>query len=617
MGFEGIWGLAKRMAFSLHKDLLAGRYNAVAEKLLDGRSAKRALTESETASLVASLSFLGRMDEAEALFARLAKGKVTGPAVLAARFFLGIGFTRKSEYKSAQSAFALNAKAGAKTALEHFYVEQGKAFYAYYTGRVREAMVHAQKARRYALRSSDLFARSLATDAYGHCLVMTGEIHHGLRLLDEARKLAARMSNESDDAAIAISLELYDAEFGLTGIEGFHRLEQRWVSVGTEDNYSLANVGLELARQYTLRGRFPEAARTLERVAPAIYANQNRRQEITLNLRLAELSGRKGDFFGARHYLRFVQRLLSGEADSGFALAALGIERKLALSEGKSVNELDARWKQLTKEFSQTRNDHLLIRSGLLEESRENQEDRVHQVLRASRRAPTLSQKLRPLLEHGFLAEVSLCLGLIPGENTLVALPQALGLLVQTSAEISWVSSPLSSLQAKILDLLAKGDCDKEKLVEAVWGYRYDPLRHDPMVYSALSTLRKNLGLGAEWLQATESGYRLATRFFAVAESKKSISKAPVKAEPTLQTAPVLDSSLAKYLPLLNHRQIEILEWLKDQRFLGVGECRTRFDVSEITALRDLDGLRRQGLVVRNGKARATRYMLPSQGAPV
>ncbi len=65
-----------------------------------------------------------------------------------------------------------------------------------------------------------------------------------------------------------------------------------------------------------------------------------------------------------------------------------------------------------------------------------------------------------------------------------------------------------------------------------------------------------------------------------------------------------------EHRPHLNHRQLEILEWLRDQRFLAVGECRTRFDVSEITALRDLDGLRQRGLVVRNGKARATRYSL-------
>ena len=46
------------------------------------------------------------------------------------------------------------------------------------------------------------------------------------------------------------------------------------------------------------------------------------------------------------------------------------------------------------------------------------------------------------------------------------------------------------------------------------------------------------------------------------------------------------------------------------QHLVSCTDCRTRFDVSEITALRDLDGLRRLGLVVRTGKARATRAIM-------
>lgn len=598
------------MTLKLHKDLLAGRYRSVADELLD-RPSPKALSEGDSASLIGALSFLGRMDEAEALYARLEKKKASSRALTVARFFLGIGFTRLSEYSRARKIFAINDVQAGASSLERFYVHQGNVFYAYYTGRYRAAIKEAGFARKAALRSGDLFARALATDAFGHCRVLAGELHHGLRLLEEARGLAVKLGNQSFANATAVSLELYDAEFELSGKESLTKLETRWASVGTEDNYSLANVGLELARQYTRRARFHDASKVLEAAAPTIYANQNRRQEIQLNMRLSELAFRRGDSFSARHYLRFLRRLLHREADSTFELAALGLERKLALSEGKAdeVSSLTARWKELARDFGTTRDDNLRVRLGFLKAEKENQEDRVHQALQASRLAATLPQKLRPLLDHENFCEAALAFGLQPGTNALAILPQNLGLLVQAPGGISWVPSPLSSLQTKILRLLSEGDASKEKLVEMVWGYRYDPLRHDATVYSALSALRKSLGPAADWVVATESGYRFSAQlFWQRAPREKRQEEAPAA---PLRAPSLLDTQL---LSLLNHRQIEILEWLRERRFLAVGEIRTRFNVSEITALRDFDGLRQRGLVVRNGKARATRYTLPETG---
>jgi DNA-binding winged helix-turn-helix (wHTH) protein len=596
------------MRLTLHKELLAGRYRAVVEALLDRKGGK-ALSEGDSASLIGALIYLGRMDEAEALYSGLERGKASPGALTVSRFFLGVGFVRISEYARAQKMFAQNEALGGKSALERFYKHLGNAFYTYYTGRYRAALTETSLARRAALRAGDLFARTLATDAYGHCRVVAGEIHHGLRLLNEAKDLAVKLGNDSLVNAIAVSLELYDAEYALSGEEGLATLERRLKAVGTEDNYSVANVGLEIARQYTLRGRFQDAAKTLELVAPAIYANQNRRQEIKLNLRLSELAFRRGDIFSARHYIRFLRRLLHREADSSFELSAVGIERKLAIAEGNSAesSELTKRWKELARDFGNTRDDNLRVRLGFLSAEKANQEDRVHNVLQTSRLAPALPQKLRPLLEAGYLCDVASFLELPQGANALAILPQSLGLLIQSPQGIFWEPTPLSSLQAKILRLLSTGDASKEKLVETVWGYRYDPLRHDAMVYSALSSLRKSLAGAADWVQATESGYRFVAQLI----WHRASVEAKVPKEGQAPAAPRPPSPVSSQLmSVLNHRQIEILEWLRERRFLAVSEARAKFGVSEITALRDLDGLRRRGLVARNGKARATRYSL-------
>ena len=591
------------MSLDFHIDFLAGRYRTVAEAL----SERKALPDGHAVSLIGALSFLGRMDEAEAEFARLEKRRAASPASIAGRFFLAIGFTRKSAYKKARRLFSLNRELAGDTDFERFYVLQGRVFYCYYTGRFRMALKCAGRARRLALASGDLFARALATDAYGQCRVVAGEVHHGLRLLEEGKVLAKRLGNESVANSIAVSVELHSAELGLDGEAGLAMLEARSSAPGTEDNYSLANVGLEIARQYTRRGRFLEAARRLESVAPSIYANQNRRQEITLNLRLAELAFQRGDLFGARHYLHFLNRLLDREADATFELASLGLRRKIDLAEGLGEDAvLAARWSELSHDFGTTRDDNLQVRLGRLGAERENQEDRVHRVLQAARLLSDPADRLRPLLEHGLLCEAGACAGLLPGRPALAVLPQSLGQLSRDAAGVEWVAQPLSSLQAKILRLLTRGSgCEKATLVEKAWGYRYDPLRHDAMVYSALSALRRSLGQAAQWLVATEQGYR-----FTASVQWPALDAPRPAAEREPDTG--VDTSL---LSILNHRQIEILEWLRSQRFLAAGDCRIKFDVSEITALRDLDGLRRQGLVVRSGKARATRYSLQDPGA--
>lgn len=600
MGFEGIL-----MAAFFHKELMAGHYRTVVEQLLD-RAPKTKRTERDATSLIAALSFLGRLEEAEILFARLEKDRAALPALVASRFFLGIGYTRKSEYSKAESIFAKNENSSSPKdpAFVRFFVIQGRVFLSYYRGRVEEALLDAEKSRRAALRSGDLFARSLATDALGHCRVMNGEIHHGLRLLGEARELADRLGNHGLANSIAISCELYEAEFGLGGPTTLEKLEGRWNAVGTEDSYSLSNVGLELSRQYTRFGRFEDAGKVLETVAPKIYSHQNRRQEISLDLRLAELAYRRGDFFGARHNLRYLRRLLHNEADSSFELAALGMERKLAQAEGKEdeVKRLTKLWRKLSKGHSNIRDTNLAVREELA--SAENREDRIHQMLQNSKLGANLEEKLEPLLKQNSLADAVAVLGVKAGQEALVFLPSSLGFLVQTHSRISR-GEPLSPLQIKILSLLKRTDCDKEKLVQFAWGYRYDPLRHDPMVYSAMSSLRKHLGDAAQWLRATEHGYSFVGEMIWVAKAPRLEQKPQPSSPPPASPQDPLTATL-------NFRQQEILEWMREKRYIAVGECRERFKVSEITALRDLADLRERKLVIRMGKARATRYTLVS-----
>lgn len=61
-----------------------------------------------------------------------------------------------------------------------------------------------------------------------------------------------------------------------------------------------------------------------------------------------------------------------------------------------------------------------------------------------------------------------------------------------------------------------------------------------------------------------------------------------------------------------NLRQRDIIMFLKHNPHISVSQCRTMFRVSDITACRDLSSLTKAGVLERVGKARATRYRLPS-----
>lgn len=584
----------------MHPKFQSGQYRAVAEDLLEGPPAAR---RRYIASLVAALSFLGRMEEAEDLFELEAKRTKKAIDAIAARFFLAVGYTRRSEYARARAFIAANEKAAKKSAprapLASFFVHQGQAFYDFYTGRLPSSVAAAELARKAAIAAGDAFARTLATDALGHVQVRGGALHRGLAALAEAERLAERLGNRSMGAAIAISRTLYECEFGLAA-DPVARLEALWGAGGPENNYSLAGVGLELGRQLTLRGRYREAGAVLEKAAPIIYANQNRRHEIQLNLRLAELAGRRGAFFQSRHYLWFCRRLLNQEVDASLELVALGVQAKLAAAEGQEAEEKEARAKAqlLGDKFPSAREQNLRFRRGL--PAAENPEDRVHLALKAAAEATSLPGRLAPLLGAGYLAEASLALRLDPASPTLAVLPGKLGLLIQTAEQLEWKEGALPALSFKLLRLFRHGEVSKRKMVESAWGYTYDPLRHDGMVYAALSALRRALGAAGAWIQPTEEGYRFTGRL-TLAGAEESAEKDLISAGPAGAAPIPLD---------LNHRQVQLLASLKRGAFLSVKDYQTRYVTSEATALRDLTGLWKRGAVVRIGKARATRYGL-------
>ena len=167
--------------------------------------------------------------------------------------------------------------------------------------------------------------------------------------------------------------------------------------------------------------------------------------------------------------------------------------------------------------------------------------------------------------------------------------------------------------------------CDKQHLIEKVWGYNYDPLRHDSLVYTALTRLRVALEPMNHWIINDDTNYQLLPdveiQFIQTAPQALSASTLTssrtftalgashaASPPPSLQS---LTSSSAPTLPLLemdlNLRQIQFLN-LKDSVAVNVEAYAKHWKVTKMTALRDLKKLCDLGYLKRLGKGRATEY---------
>jgi DNA-binding winged helix-turn-helix (wHTH) protein len=206
------------------------------------------------------------------------------------------------------------------------------------------------------------------------------------------------------------------------------------------------------------------------------------------------------------------------------------------------------------------------------------------------------------ILRSGYLSLLYQRLPISPGESSLYFDLEPDSVLIIDRGDLEFVSRGFSQVLKGIARALEGGECTKEKLIQTVWGYRYDRLRHDSLIYQAVSRLRQLLGERGRWIEATEQGYRLNSQVRVRLYRRVDAERAELgRAENQVPEE-------AQMLETLNHRQLSILRRFRNHEFFDVQTCKALFKVSQITATRDLSGLHKLKLVNRVGKGRATRY---------
>lgn len=592
-----------------------GRYSDVLAKTYQGQTK---VDIGQTPYIIGSLSFLGRVEEAESFYRAKAKA-LNSVQHSYAHFFLSLAWTRRSQYAKARQHLKENQKISQKEDFQNdeirFLVAQGISFFLYYFGQFEKSLHWSQKSLNAAMALDHFWMKALSLDLLANNLVQNGRILEGLNYFEQAIQFSKLLKNDALAQAMQISNLIYRCDYGIDINESYQQLTNQFSSLTVKDSFSKANLGLELARQLTLRGDYRQALVTLEKISAAVYQSQNRRQEARLNLRWAEIYFQKNELSTALHYIRSGKRSLE-YVDRTYEIQFLGLEIKVyqSMNEETVPDSLHVRLNDLGQKYKTVINENMKLRQDQKPNpASESLGDEIHLLLQKAERSNEQARKI--ILSTGFFSWLSKYFKLQRGQNYILLNFESKSITCVDANSISHKPSELSALNYKILNALSHSFKSKEELLETIWGYQYDPLRHDSLIYSAFSNLRKILGDHAGLLETSETGYQLRATVLemspaALATTKKEVAtETPSKDQSVNFTNLKQEDNLHRYLKLgLNSRQIQILQYFQQNQFIAVKIVQDLFTVSEITANRDLRALTNANLVVRLGQGRATRY---------
>ncbi len=379
-----------------------GEYGEVLKSTYEGQ----AQIELELFSyVIGSLSFLGRTQEAEALYFAY-QSKLNHTQVSYAYFFLALGLTRRSQYVKAKKYLIRNRNLS--KSLQHknfeikFLVEQGISFFMFFHGQFEKSLAWSEKALASALGANDFWMRTLAQDLLANNLIQNGRIYEGLRHFEEALNLAAKMKNAAIINAIEISMLVFKCEYGIELAESFTELKNIYEKRKKYDGFSAANLGLELARQLTLKGQWKQASDVLNEISSAIFQSQNRRQEARYNLRWAELSYLKNEINMSLHYIRSGRRCLEF-VDYTYEMQFNGLEMKI-----QGTEALKERQQELSLKYKNIKNDNILSRQSDNPSPHLNDsDDQIHQFLLKASENKKFSRSI--IMTTGYFSWLNIC----------------------------------------------------------------------------------------------------------------------------------------------------------------------------------------------------------------
>jgi len=577
--------------------------------------------------MIGALSLSGEINSALSLF-KEKSNEFNKMQMNWAFFFLIIGNSRLSRYEEAKSYLSrlLHKRKQFTTPQEKFCFFQSIGFICYITGKFGATARWAERALQQAHLCRLIFAEILAIDLLGYANVRIGEISRGLSLLREAIRLAEQIGQAGTVDALRVSLTIYYARYRWSPLKSIKLLNKMFKRLKVEDNYSRANLLIEIAEVYKNSGNLQKSYEILSEVAVLIYSHQNYRQEALLNLKFSYLNWLKDKPREALAILISTKRILNEEVDKILILEVLGLEFQILrhLGEVQACNQILTKLLLLTRKTQDYLNRRIINRI----ENKKNSWRIGEDLLGDLRDDVDPQNALKKIFETGFYYLIPEVLKLDRSKGYIVLDMQLNSITILKFGEVLHLANAITPMTRKLLLLLSDHKLKtKEDLIKDIWGYNYNPLVHDPIIYNHFSRLRKKFGKFRSVISISENGYFLSSNYTVKHNMNLSLMnensmnyREEVNSDSNISLyqnndLPTIESDRSKYVNELgtnpdglNHRQIQILKWLLRNDYVDIQKHQYLFKVSPITATRDLSGLQKMGLVKRIGRARATKY---------
>ncbi len=555
--------------------------------------------------VIGSLCFLGRVEEGEIRVASLSSS-LSRVDQAACHFFLAVGWIRCSNYNKARKHIIQNIILmridGEKNSppLVRFYTRQGLAFFRHFSSRFSLALHSAERALEASIQADHFFARMLATDLFGHSRVETGEIARGLQDLELAYRLAQKLGHGDYAKAIYKALIADRSQFGLLNEGNLNVLMEVIHESKVQDVYTDNYTIIALVRQLTIRARLGEAEGWLLTVSRSIYAKRHRRQRVLMNLCWAEIAFQRQNLALVFEKLEYAFNDIDIQIDKGLYLHWQGLALKSGFNKFGAVSAEEHRLS--TEQVGSGLARRIYAREVGSDHPMAPGDDPLGDLIDVVSREKGFKVELfQKIVQSGYLG---LLRKLLPPSDCarvihLNLLPRTL--IIVSDGDIIACDTGSSPKITELLKALSHGPRSKQELVFSIWGYEYNPLRHDSLLYTLISRLRTLLASAADWLENFDEGYQLRSDVQIVVKEHHR-EGAQTQAVPRGEVTAVSQ---------LNMRQLAIIEHLKaNKKWLVPEDCVDLFQTSKVTATRDLSHLVKEGLLLRVGKGRATRYGL-------
>jgi len=543
--------------------------------------------------VVGALAFTGRLDEAE-ITGRLVISDDSCPdaEAVAVRFFLCAGACHAGTLDKAMKWARQNTDAiRAVDARSRFFAYQGFGLVRYFEGRMDRSRRFARRALSASIEAGFPYGRLLALDLRGHALIQTGQVSSGLRLLEQAERLALDLGFVANAKTIEVAENIYRVRCRVQNTEDTLSRLRELAHSSIVSFFARRNAFLELAWQQTLKGQIQAAEESLNDAARIALPDSDRRgraRALLARTVILELSqGRTASIPYLEEARRIAQEDASLHAEVLFVEAAIlrtaraGLAAELEMLASATGIERAAIARSLAGPAATSRS----LPS----------EDRLGELL-SSLRSMTPKARVVHLINEQLLGLVPWSLGLAPACRIYLT---GQSVLTEDHGTVSVRRFP-SGPSIRVLRQLAEGAKTNASLIASVWNLSaYSPSRHDPTLHTAVARLRAALALQAEWVLTTEHGYQLAPGVELVTVGDELETYAPEE----------IDAAHGGTREI-SDRESHILEIIGRRRVASSAELAQDMRVSDATALRSLRALVADGKLRRTGRGKSTRYSL-------